>query len=119
MVSKIKPDHQLGFLMLKLRKLASWLAEGFQVTVFTLDRRNEDIRVNERVNEGVNEGVNELYYFIKDFSGNRTPYYSQVMNVPEKTIERWLKQLRQENKVEFKGAPKTGGYFIKLSSKED
>jgi len=30
-----------------------------------------------------------------------------------KNIERWLKQLKTENKIEFKGAPKTGGYFAK------
>jgi ATP-dependent DNA helicase RecG len=30
-----------------------------------------------------------------------------------KNIERWIKQLKQENKIEFRGAPKTGGYYIK------
>jgi ATP-dependent DNA helicase RecG len=28
-------------------------------------------------------------------------------------LERWLKQLREEGKIEFRGAPKTGGYFLK------
>jgi ATP-dependent DNA helicase RecG len=31
--------------------------------------------------------------------------------VSQRTIERWIKQLKNENKIEFKGAPKTGGYY--------
>ena len=40
------------------------------------------------------------------------PYYALATDVPEKTIERWLKQLREEGKIEFKGSAKTGGYFV-------
>jgi len=31
----------------------------------------------------------------------------------QRTIERYLKQLKESNKVEFKGATKTGGYYVK------
>jgi len=37
--------------------------------------------------------------------------------VSQRTIERWIKQLKNENKIEFKGAPKTGGYW-KVIDKE-
>ena len=40
------------------------------------------------------------------------PELSEQLHVPAKTIERWIKKLRDENKIIFKGAPKTGGYFI-------
>ena len=33
--------------------------------------------------------------------------------VTKRTIERWIKQLKDEDKIEFIGAPKTGGYFVK------
>ena len=33
--------------------------------------------------------------------------------VTKRTIERWIKQLKNEDKIEFRGAPKTGGYFLK------
>ena len=39
------------------------------------------------------------------------PEISEQLHVPAKTIERWIKKLRDENKIIFKGAPKTGGYF--------
>ncbi len=37
--------------------------------------------------------------------------FKAVFDAPQRTIERWLKQLKDENKIEFRGAPKTGGYF--------
>ncbi len=38
------------------------------------------------------------------------------VNPGKRTIERWLKELKElkdKNKIEFKGAPKTGGYYAK------
>ncbi len=35
------------------------------------------------------------------------------MPTTQRTIERWLKQLRDEDKIEFKGSAKTGGYEVK------
>ena len=32
---------------------------------------------------------------------------------PARTIERWLKQLKDRQHIEFRGAPKTGGYFLR------
>ena len=34
------------------------------------------------------------------------------LHIPVKTLERWIKQLRDERKVVFKGAPKTGDYYV-------
>ncbi|MBN1906083.1 MAG: hypothetical protein JW927_13405 [Deltaproteobacteria bacterium] len=62
--------------------------------------------------EGVSGGVSRLLCCIRNKAGLRIPELSQELHVPKKTIERWIKQLRDENKVIFKGAPKTGGYFI-------
>ena len=33
------------------------------------------------------------------------------INTSVKNVERWLKQLKGTNKIEFRGAPKTGGYY--------
>lgn len=67
--------------------------------------------VGEGANEGVGEGVNGLYLLIKKNEGNRVPFFAKVLNTSEKNIERWLKQLKQDKKIEFRGAPKTGGYY--------
>jgi len=35
------------------------------------------------------------------------------MNKPAKTIERWIKKLREKGKIEFRGSKKAGGYYKK------
>lgn len=37
-------------------------------------------------------------------------------NVTQRTIERWLKQLKDQGQIEFNGAPKTGGYYATTGS---
>lgn len=64
------------------------------------------------ISEGVSEGVNDLLGCIRNKPGLRIPELSEQLNVPAKTIERWIKKLRDQNKIVFNGAPKTGGYFI-------
>jgi ATP-dependent DNA helicase RecG len=49
--------------------------------------------------------------FVRKNPGFRTPQISKEIDVPIKTLERWLKQLRNEGKIEFRGSPKTGGYW--------
>jgi ATP-dependent DNA helicase RecG len=67
----------------------------------------------EGVNEGVNEGVISLYALIKSQPNNRSTFFADKLNTSVKNIERWLKQLKDEDRIEFRGAPKTGGYFAK------
>ena len=54
-----------------------------------------------------------MFKFIKNNPGNRLTYISKKLHIPNKTLERWIKTLREKGKIEFKGAPKTGGYIIK------
>ncbi len=64
------------------------------------------------VSEGVSEGVNILYTYIKKNPGKRIPHFEKVLKIPAKTLERWIKKLKEENRIKFKGSPKTGGYHI-------
>lgn len=63
--------------------------------------------------EGVNEGVKLGYDFIRAHGGCRLPHIARGTGLPEKTIERHPRLLRQRGDVEFHGAPKTGGYCAK------
>ena len=51
-------------------------------------------------------GVIDLAYPGKKLSDIKT-----ALNLSQRTIVRWLKQLRQDHKIQFLGAPKTGGYY--------
>lgn len=65
---------------------------------------------------GVSEGVNPLFSDIAQNPGLRTPALAKTLNTSVKNIERWLQQLKAQGLVEFRGAPKTGGYHATVSS---
>ena len=58
------------------------------------------------------EGVNTLYSLIVSEPNNRSTFFANELNTSVKNIERWLKKLKQDKKIEFQGSPKTGGYKI-------
>lgn len=75
--------------------------------------KNIFYKADEGVNEGVNEGVKLLYFLIQSNPNKRSTFFAQELSTSIKNIERWLKELRDDKKIEFIGAPKTGGYFAK------
>ncbi|MDR2149056.1 MAG: putative DNA binding domain-containing protein [Tannerella sp.] len=76
-----------------------------------------EIENNEGINaesEGINskdEGINALVRTITLYPGNRAVFLGDKLQIPVKTIERWLKKLKDENQIEFQGSKKTGGYW--------
>ena len=49
---------------------------------------------------------------IQSHLGTRTSALQELINVPEKTLERHIKILRDAGLIEYKGSKKTGGYYI-------
>jgi predicted HTH transcriptional regulator len=66
--------------------------------------------VNGGVNRGVNGGVNDLLDVIRKNPGLRAPALAKRMGLTPKNIEHRIRQLREDQKIEFIGSPKTGGY---------
>ncbi|MBC8486321.1 MAG: hypothetical protein H8D45_09815 [Bacteroidetes bacterium] len=69
-------------------------------------------------NGGVSGGVSrfnldDLYRAIKENQGISLSELLEVSGLSKRSLERWLKKLKDQNRIEFKGAPKTGGYFAK------
>jgi predicted HTH transcriptional regulator len=87
-----------------------------------------DSNTNKGVNEGVNEGVkiiqlpneskgvnrelNQLYQAIRENPGIKATEMVKFSSKGLSTIERYLKKLKDNELIVFKGAPKTGGYYI-------
>lgn len=63
------------------------------------------------VNVTVNDDWDKLLSLIKAHPGKRAEHYAQQMGKTRRTIMRYLSQMSA--KVEFRGAPKTGGYYCK------
>lgn len=74
---------------------------GFRVTLY-----------KEKIDGGVSGGVNSLLEYIMKNPNLKANNISDNMNIPLRTIQRALKQLKDEDKIEFNGSPKTGGYVI-------
>lgn len=65
------------------------------------------------VNGGANGGVTpeEVSEFIRRNPGLRANAIAAALAIPVRSLERHLKRLREENVIEFRGAPRNGGYF--------
>ncbi len=69
---------------------------------------------NVGVNVGVNIELERIFELIKQFPGiNAIQLAKQLPDRTKRTIERLLAVLKANNRIEFKGAPKSGGYYIK------
>ncbi|MCK5538426.1 MAG: hypothetical protein KAI79_16485, partial [Bacteroidales bacterium] len=65
-------------------------------------------------NVGVNVGVSEIYDFIQLNQPTKANIIAKSYpGITQRTIERYIKQLKDEDKIEFRGSPKTGGYVVK------
>jgi ATP-dependent DNA helicase RecG len=75
---------------------------------------NEGVKLNI---EGVNEGVKlELISILNALNNQpmlKVPEIASKIDKGISTVERYMKILKENNLVEFAGAPKTGGYIVK------
>ena len=63
--------------------------------------------------KGVKEKLSILLKAIATNEGNRAPEYITAIRVSERTIERYLQQLKEAQLIEFRGeAAQTGGYYL-------
>ncbi len=78
------------------------ISDYFKVTLFPIG--------------GVNGGVNDVLEYIKFNPGKNTRQIKQALNIPQRTLERMLKELRDKKLIEFRGTPKAGGYFFVIET---
>ena len=74
------------------------------------DRVNDESvdRVNDRVNDGIAKTVLDT---IAMRPGVRTNEIAMHIGKSIPTVSRYIKTLKDSGKIEFRGAPKNGGYF--------
>ena len=89
---------------------------GMAVTVFKQVEQKAPERIGGGANVGANVGANHLLNYIQTHPGQRASEIATAYKLTQRTIERWLKQLKEQDLIEFKGATKTGGYYSKESS---
>ena len=80
------------------------IGNSFKVTLFPANHDNAG---------GVNGGVNKLLAFIQRNPGRNSKDLQDQLSIPRRTLERRLAALKGQGKIEFRGAHKTGGYYLK------
>jgi ATP-dependent DNA helicase RecG len=74
--------------------------------------------INGGVNGGVNGGINEIVAILLNVSGLNALEIATRINKSPRTTERYLQILRKKGIVEFRGIPKTGGYYLTETAKD-
>ncbi len=65
------------------------------------------------INGGLSENENTLLTLIEQNPGVNISKLKEHLNVSRRTVERWIALLRHQQKIEFRGSKKIGGYFPK------
>lgn len=92
------------------RAMAAWQ----QVQLVDDQRAHQFKAIVSRVADHttVSGGVDQLLTLLAAQPGLNAAALAAQLSTPKRTVERWLRQLRQTGAVEFQGPPKTGGYYL-------
>ena len=63
--------------------------------------------------ENFDDPKEAIFRYIKDNPGVRTGMLAEKLSVSRRTAERHLQALKKEERIEFRGAPRNGGYYPK------
>ncbi|MBM9612707.1 hypothetical protein JWJ90_00235 [Desulfobulbus rhabdoformis] len=85
--------------------------DGFLVWLKYQQQKISSSNTREGITEGITEGVGLLLKEIRLTPGRRIPHLTQHLNRPQKTIERWIAELKRQGLIEYRGSKKTGGYY--------
>ncbi len=68
--------------------------------------------INGGINGGIKEELQNLLLIIRNNQGLNANQIKDITNIPQRTLERWLNELKSLKLIEFKGSKKTGGYYV-------
>ena len=100
-----------------LRMIRECKAEGFRTPKWVNNNNILELTFSgikhqyEGVNEGVIDELSLLYHQIEKHPGKKANELNEQINKSIATTERYLKILKEQGFIEFRGAPKTGGYY--------
>ena len=75
--------------------------------------RKGDDPVNDPVNDPIKGVLKDVLEIIKSNPGIQKPAIAAHIGKSEATAKRYLKQLLEQNLIEYRGSNKTGGYYLK------
>ena len=115
-LKELKEENRIEYI--GSRKSGKWI----------INYNQENVGINEEINVGIkreNVGINysekmntelrhnSILNIIKENGNISAIEISKILNVTARTIERDLKELKEENKIEYVGSRKSGKWIIK------
>ena len=115
-LKELKEENKIKYI--GSRKSGKWI----------INYEQENVGINEEINVGIkreNVGINDsektntelrhnsILNIIKENGNISAIEISKILNVTARTIERDLKELKEENKIEYVGSRKSGKWIIK------
>ena len=96
------------------------MSKEYSRIVATIGHRdNKNGGVNGGVNGDVNGDVNvlsrslkEVFSIVKSYPGIKIKQIAEIRNRAESTISKQLAELKKKGLIEYRGADKTGGYYV-------
>ena len=70
-------------------------------------------RVNDIINDTINENERAILNLLATTPGLNASEISKHINKSLRTTMQYIKTLQDKYLIEFKGVPKTGGYYLK------
>lgn len=89
--------------------------DGIFTVVFK--RQNTNSANHDIVNDIVNENEQAIINLLTATPGSNASEISKHLNKSLRTAMRYIKTLQDQDLIEFRGAPKNGGYFLKIKQK--
>lgn len=115
-----KPTSRELMRIYKDLELVEHLGSGLDRILETYNKDSFDIKQNYMKNifnkddTPLNVGVNEVFEYIKTNQPTKANKIAKNFpDVTQRTVERYIKQLKDEDRIEFNGSPKTGGYVVR------
>ena len=92
------------------------MSKEYSRIVATIGHRdNKNGGVNGDVNGGVNvlsRSLKEVFSIVKSYPGIKIKQIAEIRNRAESTISKQLAELKKKGLIEYRGADKTGGYYV-------
>ena len=95
-------------------------AGGIEIVIYGTPQEKKELQkngginggLNGGLNGGINGGLNILCEYIKNNPGKRITEISAILQIPESTLEKQAKKLKDLGKITYKGSKKKGGYYV-------
>ena len=107
-LKELKEENRIEYI--GSRKSGKWIINYKRENV-GIKRENVGINDSEKMNTELRH--NSILNIIKENGNISAIEISKILNVTARTIERDLKELKEENKIEYVGSRKSGKWIIK------